>query len=80
LRFGGLPEQGLKASHRLGSKSGAVLLFLRLISGGDRQVKQVVDFVVFFVLFPRFIFLCCAVYFQFFSAKLLQNLRLLSNR
>jgi hypothetical protein len=51
LRFGGLPEQGLKASHRLGSKSGAVLLFLRLISGGDRQVKQVVDFVVFFVLF-----------------------------
>ena len=48
---GCLPEQGLKASHRLGSKSGAVLLFLRLISGGDRQVKQVVDFVVFFVLF-----------------------------
>jgi hypothetical protein len=51
LRFGCLPEQGLKASRRLGSKSGAVLLFLRLISGGDRQVKQVVDFVVFFVLF-----------------------------
>jgi uncharacterized protein YfaT (DUF1175 family) len=51
LRFGWLPEQGLKASHRLGSKSGAVLLFLRLISGRDRQVKQVVDFVVFFVLF-----------------------------
>jgi small subunit ribosomal protein S9 len=33
-----------------------------------------------FCSFPRFIFLCCAVYFQFFSAKLLQNLRLLSNR
>ena len=59
---------------------GRFVLFLRLISGGGRQVKQVGDFVVFFCSFPQFIFLCCAVYFQFFSAKLLQNLRSLSNR
>jgi hypothetical protein len=40
LRFGCLPEQGLKASHRLGSKSGAVLLFLRLISGGTGKSNK----------------------------------------
>ena len=54
--------------------------FFAAISGGDRQVKQVVRLCRVFCSFPRFIFLCCAVYFQFFSAKLLQNLRLLSNR
>jgi hypothetical protein len=49
--------QGPKASHRLGKKFGAVLLFSRLISGGKRQVKQAASTLSCFLFFSAIHFL-----------------------